>query len=100
MDAQEIAQRIQQHEPMLRRIGVRSLALFGSQASGHATPSSDVDLLYEFEDGKATLDHFVQLQDALEAMLEHRVDLVPARYLSARLSARIGPHLQPVLQAA
>lgn len=100
MNAQEIIERIQQHEAALRRIGVRSLMLFGSQVRGDASAESDVDVLYEFEEGAATLDHFVQLRDALEAMLGRRVDLVPARHISPILADRIRDQVQPVLQAA
>ena len=100
MSTQTLIARIQQHEPALRRLGVRSLALFGSRTRGTHRPDSDLDVLYEFEEGAATLDHYVQLQDVLEAALGHPVDLVPARYLSARFADRIRGETHVVLQAA
>jgi len=38
---------------LARRYHIKQLALFGSAARGELTPSSDVDLLIEFEQGKA-----------------------------------------------
>ena len=38
---------------LARRYHIKQLALFGSAARGELTPSSDVDLLVEFEQGKA-----------------------------------------------
>ena len=38
---------------LARRYHIKRLALFGSAARGELTPSSDIDLLVEFEQGKA-----------------------------------------------
>ena len=97
MKTADLVTRIQAREPVLRRIGVRSLALFGSQARGEASAESDVDVLYEFEDGAATLDHFVQLQDELEEAAGRRVDLVSVRHLGPSLALRIREAMLPVL---
>jgi uncharacterized protein len=59
----------------LKRLGVRDLYLFGSVARDEARPDSDVDLLVEF-DRPVGLLAFVALQQYLERLLAHRVDLV------------------------
>ena len=56
-------------------LGVRMLALFGSVARGEDTPTSDVDVLVQF-DGPATFDGFMDLKFLLEDSLGRRVDLV------------------------
>ena len=63
------------HGPELaRRHGARRLAVFGSYARGDHTPSSDVDVLVEFE--TATFDNYMDLKFALEELLGKQVDLV------------------------
>lgn len=51
-----------------------TLAVFGSVARSTATPSSDVDLLVEWE-GSADLLRHVRLRAELEKVLRRRVDL-------------------------
>ena len=50
------------------------LAVFGSCASGHQTPDSDVDIMVEFREPVGLL--FVHLADYLEDILDAKVDLV------------------------
>ncbi len=69
MDKQRIAGLLRDHEPEIRKLGVRSLGLFGSFVRGEPGPESDVDLLYEFESGKATLKNFSDSHDLLEEVL-------------------------------
>lgn len=56
------------------RHGVRSLKVFGSVARGEDREDSDVDLIAEFVEG-ATLFNAFALQESLEALLHHRVEL-------------------------
>lgn len=58
-----------------RSRGVTRLYVFGSVARGDAGPTSDVDLLVEFEPGRSLLDQ-VHLIDELELLLETRIDVV------------------------
>jgi predicted nucleotidyltransferase len=67
------AERNQLHKPF----GVASLALFGSVARDEAGPTSDVDVLVEF-DRPITLFDLVAVQQYLEGYLGvPHVDLVP-----------------------
>ena len=68
----------------IKRLGVKSLAFFGSVARNENHPTSDVDFLVEF-DGKATFDGYNNLKSFLEQLLGCKVDLVTHRSLKPRL---------------
>jgi hypothetical protein len=68
----------------LARLGVKSLALFGSVVRDESKLDSDVDVLVEFE-GKATFDGYMSLKFFLEELLGCRVDLVTHKALKPRL---------------
>jgi hypothetical protein len=63
------------------RYGLRKLELFGSAASGRFDPgTSDVDLIYEFNDDLTSLfDRFFGLVEDLERLLGRKVDLVSSQ---------------------
>ena len=44
-----VLETLKQHEPELRRLGVRHAAVFGSVARGEARPDSDVDVLVDLD---------------------------------------------------
>ena len=63
---------------LCRRFGVRRLDVFGSAARGSDfDAASDVDLLVEFD--SVDLARFLDLRDALEALLARPVDLIDRR---------------------
>lgn len=52
-------------EKLVQQYGIKQLVLFGSAARGQLKPDSDIDLLVEFEQGKApSLGGMVKLKDA------------------------------------
>ena len=69
-----------QPEAFCRRWMIRELSLFGSWARGEASPSSDIDLLYDFQPSAnwGLLD-LAAMQEELEQLLGRRVDLVSRR---------------------
>jgi len=69
------------HGDLLKRFGVRRIALFGSWASGTAGPDSDIDLLVEFE--APTYENFSGLSDVLEELLGRKVDILTPDGLDA-----------------
>ena len=103
MHGDVVLQLLAVHREELARLGVRSLALFGSVARNEAGPASDVDLLVEFE-GPATFDRYVALSFFLEELLGCSVDLVTRRSLKPCMrsaididkDARYVPGLSPV----
>jgi predicted nucleotidyltransferase len=68
---------------LCRKYHVRRLGLFGSAARGELTPDSDIDLLVEFEAGKApSFWAEPEMREAFGALFGgRRVDLVPPEVL-------------------
>lgn len=61
----------------------RRIALFGSVARGDEHESSDIDFLVEFDDGSSLFD-LLHLQEELELILGHPVDVVSLGGLKPR----------------
>ncbi len=65
-----------------RKHNIRKLSLFGSVLRDDFGPDSDIDVLVEFEPAaRLSLFDFVRIQEELEALFEHKVDLVEASAL-------------------
>jgi predicted nucleotidyltransferase len=84
MRKEEVVRRLTDHRQELVQFGVKSLGLFGSVVRDEAQPTSDVDILVEFE-GQATFDRYMNLKFYLEQLLGCRVDLVTRKALKPRL---------------
>ena len=79
-----IVDALRQHRPDLLRLGVKTIALFGSYAKDTHTDSSDLDFVVEFS--APTYDNFVGLEQFLERLFERQVDiLTPAGVESIRI---------------
>lgn len=65
-----------------RRHHIRRLALFGSVVRDDFGPDSDVDVLVQFEPGKAPGWEFFEMQDELTGILGRTVDLNTPGFLS------------------
>ena len=85
MDSEEIIALLRKHYPFLvEEYGVRRIGLFGSFAKGKPHPSSDIDLIIEFE--RPIGFRFVELAEYLEKVLGRKVDLLtPASIQSIRI---------------
>jgi hypothetical protein len=88
MDREAVSARLREHHSILEKLGVKSLASFGSLARGEVGPESDVDLLVEFAQ-PVGLFEFIRLKQALEQMLEQEVDLVTPDALRESMRAEI-----------
>lgn len=84
----------------LRALGIRRLGLFGSFVRGEQRPTSDVDILVEFQPGQKTFDHFMQACCLLEDSLRRRVELVTPESLSPHIGPRIVEEVKYVPVAA
>jgi hypothetical protein len=72
----ELEKKLVAHRHELRKMGVVSLAVFGSVARNDSTQQSDIDLLVEF-DHDVGLFHFFEIQHRLEEIIGvHKVDLI------------------------
>ncbi|MBT1247334.1 MULTISPECIES: nucleotidyltransferase family protein [unclassified Thermosipho (in: thermotogales)] len=86
MNRQEILEELKKHKKALENFGVKKIGIFGSYARNEATKKSDVDIIIEFEEGKATFDNVAGVVDFLEELLEAPVDLLtPAGIESIRI---------------
>ena len=65
-----------------RRHHVRKLSLFGSALHGETRPDSDIDLLVEFEPGRAPGLGFFAMEQELSRLLGRTVDLSTPQFLS------------------
>jgi predicted nucleotidyltransferase len=88
MDEQQVRGRLAGLKDQLTGLGVRSLLLFGSAATGKATPASDLDFLVQFN-GPATFDGYMSLKELLEREFETTIDLVTERALKPVLRDQI-----------
>ncbi len=89
MRREEIIKCLRDHSEELRtKLGVRSLAVFGSFARGDARDDSDVDILVDFKE-RTTFDAYMDLKFYLEDILGRPVDLVTQRALRPMLRERV-----------
>jgi uncharacterized protein len=88
MERNRILATLKQHQAVLKELGVRSLALFGSVARNEATPVSDVDIVVEFEP-PITFDRYMDVKLYLEDHLGGKVDLVSWNSLKPQIRARV-----------
>ena len=92
---EDVVDRLKLHRDEVRRLGVRSLSLFGSVARDEARPDSDVDLLATFE-SPVTSDAFFGAKFFLEDLLGKRIDLVTESALRDPIREAIARELIPV----
>jgi len=88
MKRDEVLSILAQHRMVLKDLGVKLLAIFGSVARDEASPDSDVDILVEFE-CSCTFDRYMDLIFYLEDLLETRVDLVSQRSLKPLIRSTV-----------
>ncbi|MFC3227082.1 type II toxin-antitoxin system ParD family antitoxin, partial [Marinibaculum pumilum] len=76
--------------PALHKLGVASLALYGSVRRGDATPDSDIDMLVEIVPGRRfSLIDLAAVAAVLEDRLGRRIDLATRDGLDPELRERI-----------
>lgn len=75
---------------LLRKNGVTKASVYGSYATGHATPESDLDLLVELAAGKTYLD-LGGLQYELQERYSVRADI------ATKLNKHFEPYITPDL---
>ena len=86
MDRAEILRLLKEHEAEIKKFGVKRIGLFGSFSRDEGTDDSDVDIVVEFEPGKASFKNFGGLVEYLENLLGRDVDiLTPAGIESIRI---------------
>lgn len=69
-----IISKLKRSKAVLRKHGVKRLALFGSAANGTLRPGSDLDFIVEFR--RPTFDAYMSVKEHLESRFGRNVDLV------------------------
>jgi predicted nucleotidyltransferase len=89
MEREEAVARLRAHEADLRRLGVRSLYLFGSTARGEASPDSDVDLYFDYERGEFGLFELMDVKAFAADVLGRPTDIMTRDSLHETLRSSI-----------
>jgi hypothetical protein len=85
---ESLRQRKAEIENLAARYGAHGVRVFGSVARNEDTNDSDIDVLVEMSDEASLLD-LVEFQQALEAMLNRRADVLTVRGINSHLRERI-----------
>jgi predicted nucleotidyltransferase len=89
MKREDVIRTLRQNQAEIRRLGVRSLYLFGSTARDEAGAGSDVDLYFDFDNPRFSLIELAGLQERLVAMLGAPTDVMSRASLHPRLRVQI-----------
>ena len=84
----DIQQRRSEILRLAEKHGARNVRLFGSVVHGENDPTSDLDVLVQFDDDRSLMDN-VALKQALEDLLGCRIDVVEDQALHRELRDRI-----------
>ncbi len=95
MNSSLIERHVSDIKDIARKHGAFRVRVFGSQITGEATESSDIDLLVDLEPGRDLLD-LVGLKQDLEALLARKVDVLEEEGLSPYLRDRILQEATPI----
>jgi predicted nucleotidyltransferase len=77
------------HEAELKQLGVEHLYLFGSTARGDARDDSDVDLFFEYEEGKLSLFDLMEVKEQATRILGRKVDIMTRDSLHRLIRERV-----------
>jgi predicted nucleotidyltransferase len=89
MERDQAIAKLKKYEAELKRLGVRQLYLFGSTARGDAQEDSDVDLFFDYEEGKFGLFNLMDVQDYASRILGRTADAMTRDSIHKVLRSRI-----------
>jgi len=73
---EEILRKLRKNKNKIEGFGVKRIGIFGSFVRGEAKEKSDIDVVVEFERGKATFKNVAGLVDFLEELFGKEIDLL------------------------
>jgi predicted nucleotidyltransferase len=87
---QQILSLLKKNKPVLLKLGVTDVGLFGSYSRNEQSAGSDIDLLIDFESGKESFDNLMAVYDLIENIfINHKVEVVTKNGLSPYIGPRI-----------
>lgn len=89
MDQDHAIATLKTHEAELKQLGVLRLYLFGSTARGEARDTSDVDLFFDYEEGKFGLFDLMDVQEYTSRILGLAADVMTRDSIHRVLRPRI-----------
>ena len=81
--ARDILRELEEHGPILRRMGVRKIGLFGSYQAGNFTSESDIDFVIVLDN--PSFDDYMSVKLFLEDLFGCRIDLVREQAIKPRI---------------
>jgi predicted nucleotidyltransferase len=96
MQRDQAIAKLKEHEAELKRLGVRQLYLFGSTARGDARDDSDVDLFFDYDEGKFGLFDLMEVQAYAASILGRTADVMTRDSIHKVLRPRIEASAQRV----
>lgn len=87
-----ILTKLDENKATIKKYGIKRIGLFGSYLRNEQKPTSDIDILVEFEKGKITFDNYMDLKFFLEDLFKCKVDLV--------MQESIKPDLKPYIMGS
>ena len=76
MQKEKILNLLRKNRKIIRQFGVKRIGIFGSVARDEASEKSDIDIVVEFERGKATFRNVARLIDFLQNLFGKEIDLL------------------------
>jgi hypothetical protein len=92
MKKHEVINKLRDRESELKSLGISSLLLFGSVARNDASPASDVDLFFDYDNPRFSLIDLIKVQERLASILGTEVDVTTRSSLH--------PLLRPDIEAS
>jgi predicted nucleotidyltransferase len=89
MERSQAIATLRAHREELRKLGVESLYLFGSTARGEARADSDVDLFFDYQEGRFGLFDLMDVQEEASRILGRPADVMTRDSIHQALRARI-----------
>lgn len=85
-----ILKKIKSNKPELKRLGIKSVGLFGSYIRNEQSNKSDIDLLIDFEPEKENFDNFMAAYDLFEYIFKNeKIEVVTKNGLSPYIGPKI-----------
>jgi len=92
MQLVDAIQRLKDHEADLKKMGVKSLYMFGSTVRGEQRPDSDVDMFFDYDREGMTLFRLMDIKRAASKILRCKTDIMARDSIHPRIKADVESH--------